>query len=47
MFNGLLYKQVYVVAMRSPLGASLANAFFSYHEKNWLNNCPQVFKPVF
>ena len=47
MFNGLLYKQVYVVAMRSPLGASLANAFLSYHEKNWLNNCPQVFKPVF
>ena len=19
----------------------------SYHEKNWLNNCPQGFKPVF
>ena len=26
---------------------NLANAFLSYHEKNWLNNCPQGFKPVF
>ena len=33
--------------MGSPLGPSLANAFLSYHEKNWLNNCPQGFKPVF
>ena len=35
------------LAMGSPLGPSLANAFLSYHEKNWLNNCPQGFKPVF
>ena len=33
--------------MGSPLGTSLANAFLSYHEKNWLNSCPQGFKPVF
>ena len=33
--------------MGSPLGPSLANAFLSYYEKNWLNNCPQGFKPVF
>ena len=33
--------------MGSPLGPSLANAFLSYHEKNWLNSCPQGFKPVF
>ena len=33
--------------MGSPLGPSLANAFLSCHEKNWLNNCPQGFKPVF
>ena len=47
IFNGLLYKQINGVAMGSPLGPSLANAFLSYHEKNWLNNCPQGFKPVF
>ena len=47
IFNGLLYKQIDGVAMGSPLGPSLANAFLSYHEKNWLNNCPQGFKPVF
>ena len=33
--------------MGSPLVPSLANAFLSYHEKNWLYNCPQGFKPVF
>ena len=47
IFNGLLYKQIDGVAMGSPLGTSLANAFLSYYEKNWLNNCPQGFKPVF
>ena len=35
IFNGLLYKQIDGVAMGSPLGPSLANAFLSYHEKNW------------
>ena len=34
IFNGLLYKQTDGVAMGSPLGPSLANAFLSYHEKN-------------
>ena len=34
IFNGLLYKQIDGVAMGSPLGPSLANAFLSYHEKN-------------
>ena len=33
--------------MRSPPGSSLAKTFLSYHEKNWLNGCPQGFKPVF
>ena len=48
-FNGLLYKQIDGVAMGLPLERSLANAFLSYHEKkkNWLNNCPQGFKPAF
>ena len=47
IFNGLLYKKIDSVAMGSPLGLSLANAFLSYHEKNCLNNCLQGFKQVF
>ena len=35
MFNGFLYKKTDGVAMGSPLGPSLANAFLSYHKKNW------------
>ena len=33
--------------MGSLLGPFFANAILSYHEKNWLNNRPQGFKPVF
>ena len=33
--------------MGSPLGPTLANAFLAYHEKNWLDHCPDSFKPVF
>ena len=33
IFNGILYRQTDCVAMGSPLGPSLANAFLSYHEK--------------
>ena len=47
IFNGLFYKQIDSIAMDSPLGPFLANLFLSNHEKNWLNNCPQGFKPVF
>ena len=47
IFNGLLDKQIDGVAMGSPFGPSLAKAFLSYYEKNWLNNCPQEFKAVF
>ena len=47
IFNGLLYKEIDGVAMGSHLGPSLANTFLSYHEKNWLNNFPREFKPVF
>ena len=47
ILNGLRYKQIDGIAIGSPLGPSLANAFLSYHEKNLLNNCPQGFKPVF
>ena len=36
VFNGQLYKQVDGVAMGSPLGPTLANAFLVHFEKNWL-----------
>ena len=35
------------VAMASPLGPSLANAFLCFHEQIWLNDCPEDFKPVY
>ena len=41
------YTQVDGVAMGSPLGPSLANAFLCHHETKWLNDCPEKFKPVF
>ena len=40
-FNGLSYKYIDSVAMGSSVGPSLANAFLSFQEKNWLNNCLQ------
>ena len=39
-----LYKQTDRVAMGSPLGLSLANAFLCHYEKNWHNECPPQFK---
>ena len=27
--------------MGSPLGPTLANAFLCYHEKRWLDKCPE------
>ena len=41
IFNRQLYKQVDGVAMGSPLGPTLANAFLVHFEKN----CPSDFKP--
>ena len=46
IFDYLLYKQVDGVAMGSPLGPTLANAFLCHYEKEWLDNCPIHFKPV-
>ena len=45
IFNAKLYKQVDGVAMGSPLGPMLANAFLVHFEKNWLQNCLSDFKP--
>ena len=46
VFNGRLYHQVDGVAMGSPLGPLFANIFMSFHEKDWLHNCPSSFKPL-
>ena len=34
------------VAIDSPLGPSLANAFLAHYEQIWLNDCSDEFKPV-
>ena len=33
--------------MGSPLGPTLANIFLCHNEENWLNNCPDQFKPKY
>ena len=47
IFNNELFKQIDGVAMGSPLGPTFANIFLSFHERNWLRNCPDNFKPLF
>ena len=47
LFGGSTYQQIDGVAMGSPLGPSLANAFLAHYEQIWLNNCPDEFKPVY
>ena len=46
-FDGKIYKQTDGVAMGSPLGPSLPNAFFRFHEQIWRNDSPEDFKPVY
>ena len=46
IFDYLFYKQVGRVAMGSPLGTTLANAFLCHYEKEWLDNCSIHFKTV-
>ena len=46
-FNGKYYRQKDGVAMGSPLGPALANAFLWHHERNWLDDCPLAYAPAF
>ncbi len=46
IFDGEYYEQIDGVAMGSPLGPSLANAFLCHFETVWLDSCPIEFKPV-
>ena len=47
IFNKTYYKQVDGMSMGSPLGPTYANIFLCFHERNWLDNCPAEFKPVY
>ena len=44
-FDNEYYSQLDGVAMGSPLGPTLANAFLCHFEKQWLSDCPQDFFP--
>ena len=46
IFNGKHYMQHEGFAMGSPLSAPMANLFLCHHERNWLNDCPESFKPL-
>ena len=45
IFDGEYYTQIDGVAMDSPLGPTLANAFLCHFEKKWLSECPAEFLP--
>ena len=47
IFNNILYKKIDGVAMGSPLGPSLANAFLVHYEPNWLDSCPLEYRPSY
>ena len=47
LVDGIVYQQVDGVAIGSPLGPSLANAFLAHYEQTWLNDCPDEFRPVY
>ena len=46
-FNDHYYRQKDGVAMGSPLGPALANAFLAHHETIWLEECPLSYAPIF
>ena len=45
IFDNSLYHQIDGVAIESPLGPSLTNAFLCHYEKEWLDSFPIEFKP--
>ena len=45
IFDNSLYRQIDGVAMGSPLGPTLANAFLCHYEKECLDSYPIEFKP--
>ena len=47
LFDGSIYQQIDGIAMGSPLGPSLANAFLAHYEQVWLDDCPEEFKSAY
>ena len=47
IFINILYKQIVGVAMGSPLGPSLANAFLTHHEQDWLDSSLLEYRPLY
>ena len=47
LFDMEFYSQIDGVAMGNPLGPTLTNVVLCHHEKKWLNDCPNNFKPAF
>jgi hypothetical protein len=47
MFDKKMYKQIDGLGMGLPLGPTFANIFMCHHEKIWLDECPNFFKPIF
>ena len=47
LFDMEFYCQIDGVAIGFPLGPTLANVFSCHRKKEWLNDCPNSFKPVF
>ena len=45
IFDQVMYRQIDGVAMGSPLGPILANAFLCHFEKNGSQNAPLIFYP--
>ena len=46
IFDNELYRQVDGLGMGLPLSPTFADIFLCYHEKHWLDDCPNDFKPV-
>ena len=46
ILDGKFYEQSDGIALCSPLGPTLANAFMCHFEKIWLENCSSHFKPI-
>jgi len=47
VFDDKVYQQTEGLGMGLPLGPTFANVFMCFHEKVWLDNCPNSFKPIF
>ena len=41
------FKQIEGLVVGLPLGPTLANVFMCFCENNWLDSCPNTFKPFY